>query len=186
MCWYMFLLFQIEWLILTCCLCTCVLEIKVSSHSLLLIYFIGSLRNEATNGLMGHLKLENSVEINKGDSLLSICSQCNIQICGNITRHIFWLFGMLINCSEILQVHFVRSDHRWVLFLLSLCTVSNVTFLKVFMLFVKWFVLNTLKVVWVLSCILHLLQLSFVWKSLQQLLHNICCWRERTILSPTP
>lgn len=167
MCCYMFLLFQIEWLILTCCLCTCVLEIKVSSHSLLLIYFIGSLRNEATNGLMGHLKLENSVEINKGDSLLSICSQCNIQICGNITRHIFWLFRMLINCSEIPQVHFVRSDHRWVLFLLSLCAVSSVTFLKVFMLFVKWFVLNTLKVEY---C--HVFYTCFSWVLFESLYSN--------------
>lgn len=112
---FFFFLFRIECLNLTC-LSTRVLEIKVSAQDVLLVYFTFS-GARPQMGLWVTWSWR-TLEIDRGNSSLSSCSQCHIQICGNITRHILWIFRLLINCSEIPKVHFGGSDHTMVFLLL--------------------------------------------------------------------
>lgn len=52
-------------------------------------------------------------ETDGGNSALSGYSQCKFQSCGNVTRHLLGIFRILINCSDIPNVHFwkIRPCH---------------------------------------------------------------------------
>lgn len=71
---------------------TCVLETKVCPVLMGLFHDM-LLGSEAAGGLLGNRKLENSA--------LSTCSQCNLQSCANITRHVLSISRILINCSGL-------------------------------------------------------------------------------------